>query len=339
MFFEDLDMRRPDISLGVGSGSHAQQTARVLEAMETILVEKNFDTLVVVGDVNSTMAASLAAAKLGVPIAHVEAGLRSFDRAMPEEINRIVTDSISDYLLVSEPAGCENLKSEGHDDSKVKLVGNIMIDTLRSRLPAARSKDVPSKSGLEQGEYAVVTLHRPSNVDQAETLGPILDVLLEIADQIPVVFPIHPRTRKQIREFGLEGKLKHPKIILAEPMGYLDFLSLTSSAKLIITDSGGLQEESTALDIPCLTMRENTERPLRLSKAQVPWSAVTQIYCGSIFRMLYRARTNAVSVRHCGTVRPRIGYLIFLSNDRHRLRVLNTPLEYVSNLIVGTKLH
>ena len=267
VFFEDLDIRQPDISLGIGSGTHGQQTARVLEAIEQVLIEKQFDTLVVVGDVNSTMAATLAAAKLGVSVAHVEAGLRSFDRGMPEEINRIVTDSISDHLLVSEPAGVENLLREGQDESKIKLVGNIMIDTLLSRLDAARERDVPTRLGVTPKEYAVVTLHRPSNVDDQETLAGIVAALAEIAKNVPIVFPIHPRTKKQLETFDLLSDVeKCPGIQFSGPLGYLDFLSLTSSARLIVTDSGGLQEESTALCVPCLTMRANTERPITVDE-------------------------------------------------------------------------
>ena len=214
------------------------------------------------GDVNSTMAATLAAVKLGIPVAHVEAGLRSFDRTMPEEINRIVTDSLSDMLLVSEPAGIENLRREGHANGEVHLVGNIMIDTLMLQLPAARKLDVLGRLGLEPGAYGVVTLHRPSNVDQPETLGPLVDVLVEISQELKLVFPVHPRTKGRLEAFGLLAKMQAaPGIVQQPPLGYLEFLAMTSQAKVIVTDSGGLQEESTALGIPCLTMRENTERP------------------------------------------------------------------------------
>lgn len=272
VFFDDLGMRRPDIHLEVGSGKHGAQTARVIEKMEEVLERgaadgRPYDRLVVVGDVNSTMAATLAAVKLGVPVAHVEAGLRSFDRTMPEEINRIVTDSLSDMLLVSEPAGLENLRREGHDDGHVHLVGNIMIDTLRRQLPAARQADVLTRLGLEPGTYGIVTLHRPSNVDRAETLGPLVEVLADISRQLKIVFPVHPRTTARLADFGLLGKIEAaPGIIQQPPLGYLEFLALTSQAKVIVTDSGGLQEESTALGIPCLTMRENTERPITVTE-------------------------------------------------------------------------
>ncbi len=268
VFFRDLGMRHPDIHLEVGSGKHGQQTARVLEKMETVLEAgpgggASFDRLIVVGDVNSTMAATLAAVKLGIPVAHVEAGLRSRDRTMPEEINRIVTDSISDLLLVSEPEGIDNLRAEGHCDAQVHLVGNVMIDTLRHQLPAARELDVLERLGVAAGQYGVVTLHRPSNVDQRETLEPLVDVLVEISADLPLVFPVHPRTKGRLEAFGLMEQLEAARgIVLQAPLGYMEFLALTSQSRVIVTDSGGLQEESTALGIPCLTMRENTERPI-----------------------------------------------------------------------------
>jgi len=272
VFFEELGMKRPDICLEVGSGQHGAQTARVLERMETVLQKgtsggKPYDRVVVVGDVNSTMAATLAAVKLGLPVAHVEAGLRSFDRTMPEEINRIVTDSVCDMLLVSEPAGLENLRREGHPEDHLHLVGNVMIDTLRWLLPKAKSRDVHGQYGLEPGQYAVVTLHRPSNVDRRETLAPLLDVLVETSHELPLVFPVHPRTKQRIEQFGLAERFAASEgVISLPPLGYLDFLALTSQARVIVTDSGGLQEESTALGIPCLTARFNTERPVTVDE-------------------------------------------------------------------------
>jgi UDP-N-acetylglucosamine 2-epimerase (non-hydrolysing) len=226
-----------------------------------------YDRLVVVGDVNSTMAASLAAAKLNIPIAHVEAGLRSFDRTMPEEINRIVTDSISDMLLVSEPSGLENLRREGHPEENLHLVGNLMIDNLMWFLPKARERNTLADHGLQPGSYGVVTLHRPANVDCPETLGSLLDVLQEASQRLPLVFPIHPRTRARIESFGFAERLNGSSgIKVTEPLGYLDFLALTSQSHLIVTDSGGLQEESTVLGIPCLTARPNTERPVTVQE-------------------------------------------------------------------------
>ena len=272
VFFEELEMKRPDISLEVGSGKHGVQTARVLERFEAVLEEaaaegKPFHRVIVVGDVNSTMATTLAAVKLGVPVAHVEAGLRSFDRTMPEEINRIVTDSLCDMLLVSEPSGIEHLAKEGHGEEKVYLVGNVMIDTLMALLPKAKERNTPARFDLTPGEYGVVTLHRPGNVDAKETLEPLLDVLIDLSARVPLIFPVHPRTRARLETFGLAEKLDGAKgIIQSPPMGYLDFLSMTSQAKVIVTDSGGLQEESTVLGIPCLTARPNTERPCTVSE-------------------------------------------------------------------------
>ena len=270
VFFEELEMPRPDASLGVGSGSHATQTARLLEALEPEF-ERGVDGaryagVVVVGDVNSTMAASLVAAKLGIPCHHVEAGLRSRDRSMPEEVNRIVTDSLADLLLVSEPDGVANLKQEGHDDDRIKLVGNVMIDTLLRLLPKAQSRDTLAERGLKSGEYGVVTMHRPANVDDRETLASLLDVLIEVADEVPLVFPVHPRTAARLDSFDLRERLERSPIELIGPAGYLDFLAMTSQARLIVTDSGGLQEESTVLGVPCLTMRPNTERPITVEQ-------------------------------------------------------------------------
>jgi len=276
VFFQDLEMPRPDVHLNVGSGTHAQQTARIMEKMEEVLLGgppdgDRFERVVVVGDVNSTMAAALAAVKLHIPVAHVEAGLRSFDRSMPEEINRLVTDSVADMLFVSEPSGVENLRREGHPDDQIHLVGNVMIDTLRALLPRARNLDTLPRLELEPSQYAVVTLHRPANVDQRDTLAGLLEVLADVACRLPVVFPIHPRTRQRIESFGLghllDGQLYQRRGLKAlPPLGYLEFLALTSQAKVVITDSGGLQEESTALGIPCLTVRPNTERPITVSE-------------------------------------------------------------------------
>lgn len=268
VFFSELSIREPDIFLNVGSSTHAKQTADVMIAVEKLLLDgaasgRPFDRMIVVGDVNSTMAAAIAAVKVHVPVSHVEAGLRSFDRQMPEEINRLVTDSISDQLLCSEPAGVENLRREGHDMSRVHLVGNVMIDTLLSQVELAKSRNTLDRLKLTRNNYGVVTLHRPSNVDDASTLTALIKLLGKISDRLPLVFPVHPRTRARIAEFGLLNMLDaSPHLHLLEPQGYLDFLCLTSQAKVIVTDSGGLQEESTALGVPCLTMRDTTERPV-----------------------------------------------------------------------------
>lgn len=267
VFFEELGIKHPDVSLNVGSGSHGVQTAQIIEKIEQVLQDASaegtpFDRLIVVGDVNSTMAATLASVKLGVPVAHVEAGLRSFDRTMPEEINRIVTDALSDMLLVSEPSGIENLKQEGKPEEQLYLVGNVMIDTLMHLLPKARQSDVLSRYELQPSQYGLVTLHRPANVDDPKILESLLDVLIDISKRLKLIFPIHPRTEKRLTDFGLLDKVKSADaIVLAPPLGYLDFLALSSQAKVIVTDSGGLQEESTVLGVPCLTLRPNTERP------------------------------------------------------------------------------
>lgn len=274
VFFADLGIRRPDFHLEVGSATHGQQTARVIERLEEVLIRlaeqgRPVDRVIVVGDVNSTLGAAIAAVKLQIPVAHVEAGLRSFDRSMPEEINRILTDAISDLLFVSEPAGVDNLLREGKSPEQIHLVGNVMIDTLYDLLPRAQEERMPERLGLRPGGYGVVTLHRPSNVDERETLAPLLDVLLEAGEHLPMVFPIHPRTRKRIEEFGLGHKLNGSAgkgLVALPPLGYLEFLSLTSQARVIVTDSGGLQEEATALGIPCLTARWNTERPITVEQ-------------------------------------------------------------------------
>ena len=285
VFFQELGMRAPDVHLNVGSGKQGEQTARILEGMEKVLEAgpgdgAKFDRLIVVGDVNSTMAAAVAAAKLCIPVAHVEAGLRSWDRTMPEEVNRLVTDALSDLLLVSEPSGIENLRREGHPEENIVHVGNIMIDTLMVQLPMARGRSILQEQGLTPGEYGVVTLHRPANVDEKESLSKLIGVFAEVSRQMPLIFPIHPRTRARIESFGLNSQLEaSPNIRLAPPLGYLDFLALTSQAKVIVTDSGGLQEESTVLGVPCLTMRANTERPTTVSVG-------TSTLIGSDFEML-----------------------------------------------------
>jgi UDP-N-acetylglucosamine 2-epimerase (non-hydrolysing) len=263
-FFRELNLPVPDRDLGVGSGTHATQTARVMTAFEAACLEIKPDLVVVVGDVNSTMAAAIVAAKLLIPIAHVVAGLRSRDRAMPEEVNRIVTDRLADLLLTPSRDGDENLLAEGVPPARIKFVGNIMIDTLRRHLPIATFDRVRGRVPVEQGRYAVLTLHRPSNVDDPATFGRILAALREIARELPIVFPVHPRTRARLGEFGID--MSSSGFVLTEPLGYIDFLGLTANAKLILTDSGGLQEESTALGIPCLTMRENTERPVTITE-------------------------------------------------------------------------
>ena len=256
VFFEQLGLPAPDVNLQVGSGSHAQQTAQIVSRFEGVVLEQKPDVVVVYGDVNSTVAAALVCAKLLVPIAHVEAGLRSFDRTMPEEINRLLTDQISNVLFTPSADGNENLAREGVAADKVHLVGNVMIDTLVRMLPQAAARipsDLPSR-------YVLVTLHRPSNVDQTDWLGNMLQQLSEISAELPVCFPVHPRTRERLREIGVNGH--NHSLRLMDPLPYLDFLALQTRATAVITDSGGIQEETTYLGVPCLTVRENTERPV-----------------------------------------------------------------------------
>lgn len=269
VFFRQLGIAAPDVHLGVGSGTHGAQTAKILAGYETWLLhaEPRPAATLVVGDVNSTMACALTSVKLGVPVIHVEAGLRSFDRTMPEEINRIVTDALAELLLASEPSAMNNLRQEGHPEAELRLVGNVMIDALHTQLPAAKALDQPSRMGLAPHSYTVWTMHRPSNVDDPACLARLAGAMRWVADRIPVVFPVHPRTRSRLEAAGEWTTLAaHPKLLLAQPLGYLEFLGLTSRARLIVTDSGGLQEEATALGIPCLTMRENTERPITVSE-------------------------------------------------------------------------
>ena len=262
LFFEQLRMPKPDIDLGIGSGSHSQQTAKTMVELERVFTEHKPDLVVVFGDVNSTLAGSLVAAKMGIPIAHVEAGLRSFDMTMPEEINRMVTDRLSSYCFISEHSGMENLQKEGVDPNKLFLVGNIMIDSLINHLAQCSQSPILETLGLEPKKYAVITLHRPSNVDDQEILSRLLSVLNEIAEQLPLIFPCHPRTKKEMNKFGFDGHQVSGGIRILEPLGYLDFLRLQSESLFVLTDSGGIQEETTYLKIPCITLRYNTERPV-----------------------------------------------------------------------------
>ncbi len=261
IFFTDLKLPEPDFYLGAGSGSHAEQTARIMIEFEKIVVAEQPDLVIVAGDVNSTIACSLVAVKLGVKVAHIEAGLRSFDRTMPEEINRILTDSISDYLFVTEESGLTNLEKEGVSKEKIFFTGNVMIDSLSYFLPEADKSGILKEYSLAKEQYCLVTLHRPSNVDSSEFLVTLFEVLNGIAEKVKVIFPVHPRTMKNIEAAGLKEKLS-TDVILTEPIGYIDFLALTKNAGLIVTDSGGIQEESTYLGVQCITVRENTERPI-----------------------------------------------------------------------------
>ena len=265
--FKDLRLPAPDYHMGVGSGSHAEQTAAVMVAYEKICLEARPDWTVVVGDVNSTVACALVAAKLCIPLAHLEAGLRSGDRTMPEEVNRIVTDRLADLLWTPSRDGDENLKAEGVPEDRIELVGNIMIDAFELQRPQIDSLGLADRFGVAKGNYGVVTLHRPSNVDDRATLTEIITLLCEIAGRLPLVFAVHPRTRARLQEFGLMAALeKQEGIHLSDPLRYNEFMNLVCDAKLAITDSGGIQEETTYLNIPCLTLRPNTERPITVTQ-------------------------------------------------------------------------
>jgi UDP-N-acetylglucosamine 2-epimerase (non-hydrolysing) len=262
-FFRDLELPQPDVHLGVGSGSHAAQTAAVMERFEPVVLNEKPDWVLVVGDVNSTIACALVCVKLGVKVAHVEAGLRSRDRSMPEEINRLLTDQIADLLFTPSHDADENLLAEGIPRERIRFVGNVMIDSLQKNLNVARALPTREQLRLSGIDYALLTLHRPSNVDMRDSFARILDALEAISSRLPIVFPVHPRTKKTIAELGLSERVESIKELrIVEPLGYLDFLNLSSNARLVLTDSGGIQEETTALGIPCITLRENTERPI-----------------------------------------------------------------------------
>jgi len=264
IFFEELDIPEPDFNLGVGSGSHAEQTARIMIEFEKVLIREKPELILVPGDVNSTLACSVVASKMGIPVGHVEAGLRSFDRKMPEEINRIVTDVLSDYLFVSEGSGLINLNNEGITDDKIHFVGNIMIDSLVHFLPSIEQSSILNKLDLKAGRYTLMTFHRPRNVDDRDSLAELVGMLNRLSGKTRLVFPIHPRTRKNLEKHGLHTEMD-PGILLLDPIGYFDFLALTRTAELVITDSGGIQEETTYLGVQCLTVRDNTERPVTVS--------------------------------------------------------------------------
>jgi UDP-N-acetylglucosamine 2-epimerase (non-hydrolysing) len=271
IFFRQMGIPAPHVNLEVGSGSHAMQTAEILKRIEPVLLEQKPDVVLVVGDVNSTIAVSLAAVKLGIPVAHVEAGLRSFDRGMPEEINRILTDALAEYLFITEEDAAEHLLREGRPKEAIFFVGNVMIDSLRHFLPIAQQSLIGGELSLKNGahggnpwkRFAVLTLHRPSNVDSTEKLNELMGAINAVAQEIPVIFPAHPRTQQRLNQGGIQH---HPNLRVIPPVGYLDFLCLLNKATLVLTDSGGIQEETTALGVPCLTLRENTERPITISQ-------------------------------------------------------------------------
>lgn len=287
IFFEDLELPQPNIHLGVGSGTHAEQTGKVMIEFEKVLLKARPDLVIVVGDVNSTLAAALTAAKLHIHVAHVEAGWRSYDRSMPEEINRLLTDAISDNLFTLSPDADENLRKEGIPQEKIFYVGNVMIDSLLFHKEGASQRQVLSQLGLEKGDYALLTLHRPSNVDDKQSLLRIITAIRQIAQRITIVFPAHPRTQKSISKFEFGQLLQDQRILLIEPLGYLSFLKLEMNARLVMTDSGGIQEETTVLGIPCLTLRNTTERPITITQGTntLVWNDTSRIV-GEAFKIL-----------------------------------------------------
>ena len=295
LFFEQLGLPKPDLDLHVGSASHGEQTGQIMIRFESVLKEEKPDLVMVFGDVNSTVAASLCAAKMNIPVAHVEAGLRSFDRTMPEELNRIVTDHLCEFLFTTEPSARRNLLKEGIPEEKIHFVGNVMVDTLLKHRERALKLNFAQKLGLPLRGYALLTLHRPSNVDDPETLTNILDAMWEIGKRLPIVFPCHPRTRAQLPALAerlpwLKGEnlAAEKRIIITEPLGYLEFLSLMNSARFVLTDSGGIQEETTVLNVPCLTLRENTERPITVEQG-------TNILVGNRRERLWAAADKVLS--------------------------------------------
>ncbi|MEA1912858.1 MAG: UDP-N-acetylglucosamine 2-epimerase (non-hydrolyzing) [candidate division WOR-3 bacterium] len=267
IFFQDLRLSPPEINLGVGSGTHAEQTGKIMMKLEKVMLKEEPDLVMVVGDVNSTLAAAVTASKIHIPIAHVEAGLRSFDRRMPEEINRVVTDALSHYLFTPSRDANNNLHHEGIPEERIHFVGNVMIDSLRLCLNLARNSTIFKELGIDRNQYALLTLHRPSNVDSPQVLEEIMEALGEVQKAIPIIFPIHPRTENRIQEFGFSRRVEEMNgLRIIPPLGYLDFLALETNAKLVLTDSGGIQEETTVLGIPCLTLRESTERPITVEQ-------------------------------------------------------------------------
>lgn len=317
-FLRDLDLPRPDVSLAVGSASQAAQTAAIMQKFEPVLLREKPDWVVVVGDVNSTLACALVAVKMGVKVAHVEAGLRSRDRTMPEEINRLLTDQIGDLLFTPSGDADANLRAEGIPEDRICFVGNIMIDSLCKYLERAKASAIREQFGVADCDYAVLTLHRPANVDDAQTFSKILHALAEIGQRLPIIFPVHPRTHKTIVELGLAERIAEiPGLRLIAPLGYLDFLGLCSGAQLVLTDSGGLQEETTYLGIPCLTLRENTERPITVEQG-------TNVVVGSNPKKIITAAFAALD-RHAQPIRTTMPLLW----DGHTAeRILDALLDY-----------
>ena len=292
-FFDELGLPEPDINLEVGSASHASQTGRIMERFEPVVLFYKPDYVLVVGDVNSTIACGLVAVKLGVKLIHVEAGLRSFDREMPEEVNRVLTDSISDLLFVTEQSGIDNLKKEGIDPQKIHFVGNVMIDTLLANRSKTRKSRVLQRLALTRGQYGVVTLHRPNNVDDVRMFTEIIKAFEEIEREIKLVFPVHPRTTSRVKERDLAGRIEAMNnLLLVEPLPYLDFMCLMSNAMLVLTDSGGIQEETTILGVPCMTLRKSTERPVTVTEGT---NRLVELTAGGIvrgYREIIEAKNN-----------------------------------------------
>lgn len=296
VFFDDLKLPRPDINLEVGSATHAVQTAHIMERFEPIVLKEKPDLVLVVGDVNSTLACSLVAAKLNIPIAHVEAGVRSFDRTMPEEINRLVTDSLSELLFTPSQHASNNLIKQGIPENKIYFVGNVMVDSLINAMHFAQDRRTWEKWLLNPGEYAVLTLHRASNVDDRETLYELLSIISKVSHRLPVVFPVHPRTARRLEEAGLDSLIQSsPNLIICEPYGYLDFLSLVANARVVLTDSGGIQAETTILGIPCLTLRWNTEWPETIEQGTNHLVGTNQGRILHALDEIFQARANLYS--------------------------------------------
>ena len=313
LFFDELEIPKPDRNLGIHGGTPTSQTAAIMQAFEPVCKEYNPDMVLVVGSVNSTVACGLTAVHLGIPLIHVEAGLRSRDRTMPEEINRIVTDSISSLLFCSEPSGVINLGREGRFGDEVHHVGNVMIDTLLVNLPKAKALPTLSEMDLEPGGYGVMTLHRPSNVDDPKTFARILGIVDEVQKQYPIVFPIHPRTRKNAETFGLYDRIaKMKNLRITEPLGYLELLNLNARAKFVMTDSGGIQEELTVLKVPCLTLRENTERPITCEQGSNQLVGTDPDWFRAAFEKIITGtfREIAVPALWDGKAADRIAYII-----------------------------
>ena len=300
VFFADLDMPRPDRFLGVGSGSHAEQTARVMIEMEALFAEEKPDLVMVAGDVNSTLATAIVAAKSGIKLAHIESGLRSFDRLMPEEINRIVADEFSDLCFVTEPSGIKNLRHEGIDDNRIFFVGNTMIDSIVANRKKAKAlfPDLEKQFGIKAKKYALVTLHRPSNVDDEKNLTLLVGLFEQMQSFAPkIIFPVHPRTRKKLKEFHLSGRIKNiAALALIDPIGYLPFLAMQEMAAVVLTDSGGIQEETTVLGVPCITIRENTERPITIEKGTNELTGLDQVKIIALSKQAFDGKWKPYSV-------------------------------------------